>query len=411
MISRKSAIFAGIILILITALLSSYITLQVNEYMMISQGDIIQAEEYMEMKDFYRKFNQIKAVIQSDYLIEPELDTMLEGAIKGMVSSLDDPYSYYLTAEEYQDFLIDVQGTYAGVGLSVSVIDNMITVVTAFKGSPAATAGITSGDRIIAVNGKDMDGSMMEEAVSIMRGEPDTQVKVSILRKDEVKEITLTRAIIDIPDLEYRMLDDEVGYLWLYRFDKGSSQNFLDALNDLHFQGMKGLVLDLRSNPGGLLDECVAIADMLLPQGLVLYSEDKEGTRVEYTSNQEMIDIPLAVLVNQYSASASEVLSGAIQDHETGLIIGETTFGKGLVQTIRGPFKEGDVIKLTSAQYFTPNGRDINKKGVTPDIKVKELKAATDFVIDNPNEELPLELDAPLTRGLKEVKNLIGEGE
>ncbi len=411
MISRKSAIFAGIILILITALLSSYITLQVNEYIMISQGDIIQAEEYMEMKDFYRKFNQIKAVIQSDYLIEPELDTMLEGAIKGMVSSLDDPYSYYLTAEEYQDFLIDVQGTYAGVGLSVSVIDNMITVVTAFKGSPAATAGITSGDRIIAVNGKDMDGSMMEEAVSIMRGEPDTQVKVSILRKDEVKEITLTRAIIDIPDLEYRMLDDEVGYLWLYRFDKGSSQNFLDALNDLHSQGMKGLVLDLRSNPGGLLDECVAIADMLLPQGLVLYSEDKEGTRVEYTSNQEMIDIPLAVLVNQYSASASEVLSGAIQDHETGLIIGETTFGKGLVQTIRGPFKEGDVIKLTSAQYFTPNGRDINKKGVTPDIKVKELKAATDFVIENPNEEMPLELDAPLTRGLKEVKNLIGEGE
>ena len=411
MISRKSAIFAGIILILITALLSSYITLQVNEYIMISQGDIIQAEEYMEMKDFYRKFNQIKAVIQSDYLIEPELDTMLEGAIKGMVSSLDDPYSYYLTAEEYQDFLIDVQGTYAGVGLSVSVIDNMITVVTAFKGSPAATAGITSGDRIIAVNGKDMDGSMMEEAVSIMRGEPDTQVKVSILRKDEVKEITLTRAIIDIPDLEYRMLDDEVGYLWLYRFDKGSSQNFLDALNDLHSQGMKSLVLDLRSNPGGLLDECVAIADMLLPQGLVLYSEDKEGTRVEYTSNQEMIDIPLAVLVNQYSASASEVLSGAIQDHETGLIIGETTFGKGLVQTIRGPFKEGDVIKLTSAQYFTPNGRDINKKGVTPDIKVKELKAATDFVIENPNEEMPLELDAPLTRGLKEVKNLIGEGE
>ena len=411
MISRKSAIFAGIILILITALLSSYITLQVNEYIMISQGDIIQAEEYMEMKDFYRKFNQIKAVIQSDYLIEPELDTMLEGAIKGMVSSLDDPYSYYLTAEEYQDFLIDVQGTYAGVGLSVSVIDNMITVVTAFKGSPAATAGITSGDRIIAVNGKDMDGSMMEEAVSIMRGEPDTQVKVSILRKDEVKEITLTRAIIDIPDLEYRMLDDEVGYLWLYRFDKGSSQNFLDALNDLHSQGMKGLVLDLRSNPGGLLDECVAIADMLLPQGLVLYSEDKEGTRVEYTSNQEMIDIPLAVLINQYSASASEVLSGAIQDHETGLIIGETTFGKGLVQTIRGPFKEGDVIKLTSAQYFTPNGRDINKKGVTPDIKVKELKAATDFVIENPNEEMPLELDAPLTRGLKEVKNLIGEGE
>ncbi len=411
MISKRSAVVTCIILILITALLSSYITLQVNEYIMISQGNAIQAEEYTEMKDFYRKFNQIKAVIQNEYLKEPELDTLLKGALKGMVSSLEDPYTYYLTAEEYQDFLIDVGGTYAGVGLSVSVIDNAITVVTAFKGSPAADAGITSGDKIIAVNGEDMDGTMLEEAVSIMRGEPNTQVNVSILRKGEILEMTLTRAIIDIPDLEYRMLDDEVAYLWLYRFDQGSSANFIDALNNLHTQGMKGLVLDLRNNPGGLLNECVAIADMLLPEGLVLYSEDKNGKREEYRSNAENIGLPLAVLVNEYSASASEVLSGAIQDHEMGIIIGETTFGKGLVQTIRGPFKEGDVIKLTSSQYFTPNGRDINGKGVEPDIRVAELEEAYEFVVENPNEEIPLELDAPLTRGLEEVKYLLGEGE
>jgi carboxyl-terminal processing protease len=410
MISKKSVVVICIILVLITALLTSYITLQVNEYIMISQGDIIQAEEYTEMKDFYRKFNQIKAVILKEYLNEPEVETLLEGAIKGMVNSLDDPYTYYLTAEEYQEFLIDVGGTYAGVGLSVSVIDNAITVVTAFKGSPAAEAGIASGDKIIAVNGEDMDGTMLEEAVSIMRGEPDTKVNVTILRKSEIKEITLTRAIIDIPDMEYRMLDDEVAYLWLYRFDQGSSANFVDALNDLHSQGMKGLVLDLRNNPGGLLNECVAIADMVLPEGLVLYSEDKNGKRDEYRSNADKIGIPLAVLVNEYSASASEVLSGAIQDHKMGIIIGETTFGKGLVQTISGPFKEGDVIKLTSAQYFTPNGRDINNKGVEPDIRVAELEEAYEFVLENPNEEIPMELDAPLTRGFEEVKNMLGEG-
>ncbi|HHT65947.1 MAG TPA: S41 family peptidase [Clostridiales bacterium] len=413
MISKKAAVFGAIILILVTVFFTSVITLRVNEYMMISQGDVIQAQEYTELKDFYRKFNQIKSVIQEDYLVEPETSTLLEGALKGMVASMEDPYTYYLTPEEYQDFLVDVEGTYAGVGLSVSVRndDNMITVVSSFKGSPAAEAGISSGDKIIGINGMDVDGSMLDEAVSTMRGEPGTSVTVTILRDGEIKDYTIERAIIDIPDMEYKMLDEEVGYLWLYRFDQNSAKNFVDALNDLHSQGMRGLVLDLRNNPGGLLDECVAIGDMLLPEGLVLYSEDKHGNRLEYPSNEEHIDIPLAVLVNEFSASASEVLSGAIQDHKAGVIIGKTTFGKGLVQTIRGPFKEGDVIKLTTAQYFTPNGRDINKKGVVPDIEVAELEEAYDFIRENPNDELPLELDAPLTRGLEEVKKQLDQPE
>ncbi len=411
MISKRAAVVGAIILILCTAFFSSFITLKINEYIMISQGDVIQAQEYTELKDFYRKFNQIKTVIQEDYLKEPELDTLLEGALKGMVASLDDPYTYYLTPEEYQEFLVDVEGTYAGVGLSVSVSndDNMITVVNAFKGSPAAEAGITAGDKIVGVNGEDVDGSMLDEAVSQMRGEPGTTVTVSILRNGQINDYTIERAIIDIPDMEYRMLDEEIGYLWLYRFDQNSATNFVDAVNDLSSQGMKGLVLDLRNNPGGLLDECVTIGDILLPEGLVLYSEDRQGNRLEYPTDEEYLDIPLAVLVNEYSASASEVLSGAIQDHGIGVIIGKTTFGKGLVQTIRGPFKEGDVIKLTTAQYFTPNGRDIDKKGVVPDIEVDELEEAYEFIIENSNEELPLELDAPLSKGLEEVKKLLND--
>ena len=167
MISKRAAVIGAIILIICTAFFSSFITLQVNKYLMIKQGDVIQAQEYAELKDFYRKFNQLKEVIMEDYLEEPELDTLTEGALKGMVASLDDPYTYYLTAEEYQEFLMDMEGTYAGVGLSVSVSDedNMITVVNAFKGSPAAEAGIAPGDKIVGVNGEDVDGSMLDEAV------------------------------------------------------------------------------------------------------------------------------------------------------------------------------------------------------------------------------------------------------
>ena len=411
MISKKKAAIGAVIIILCTAIFSSLITLRVNEYKMISQGDVIQAEDYTELRDFYRKFNQVKAVVQQDYLEEPKLKTLLDGALKGMVASLNDPYSYYLTAKEYQDFLVDVEGSYAGVGLTVTVNkeDNMITVVNAIKGSPAAEAGIVTGDKIINIDGEDVDGSMLDAAVSKMRGKADTKVKVSILRDGKTEEYSITRKVVNLPDMEYKMLDDKIGYLWLYRFDKNSSANFFRAVEELRSRGMQGMVLDLRNNPGGLLDECVAIGDKLLPEGLVLYSEDKHGNREEYKTDKQYLKIPLAVLVNEYSASASEVLSGAIQDHGVGVLIGHTTFGKGLVQTIRGPFKEGDVVKLTTAKYFTPKGRDINKKGVVPDIKVNELEEAGQFVTDHPGKDLPLNLDAPLSKGLEEVKKQLSQ--
>lgn len=409
MISKKAAAWGAVIIILFTALFSSFITLKVNEYNVIKNGDTITGEDFTEMKDFYKKFNQIKGVIEQDYIEQPKLETLLNGAIKGMVASLEDPYSYYLTADEYKDFLIDVQGTYAGVGLSVTVSkdDNQITVMDAFKGSPAAEAGIIVGDKIIGIDGEDVDGTMLDAAVNKMRGEPDTEVKVTILRKGEVKDLPIIRANINLPDMEYKMLDNKIGYIWLYRFDQNSSVNFINAIKDLQTQNMKGLVLDLRNNPGGLLDECMAISDVLLPKGLVLYSEDKNGNREDYPSTADYLNIPLTVLVNEYSASASEVLSGAVQDHGVGVIIGKTTFGKGLVQTIRGPFKEGDVVKLTTSKYFTPKGRDINHIGVVPDIEVNVSDEAAKFITDNPGKELPLELDAPLVRGLEEIKKLL----
>lgn len=297
MISKKAAAWGAVIIILFTALFSSFITLKVNEYNVIKNGDTITGEDFTEMKDFYKKFNQIKGVIEQDYIEQPKLETLLNGAIKGMVASLEDPYSYYLTADEYKDFLIDVQGTYAGVGLSVTVSkdDNQITVMDAFKGSPAAEAGIIVGDKIIGIDGEDVDGTMLDAAVNKMRGKPDTEVKVTILRKGEVKDLSIIRANINLPDMEYKMLNNKIGYIWLYRFDQNSSVNFINAIKDLQTQDMKGLVLDLRNNPGGLLDECMAISDVLLPKGLVLYSEDKNGNREDYPSTADYLNIPLII--------------------------------------------------------------------------------------------------------------------
>lgn len=327
-----------------------------------------------------------------------------------MVEALKDPYSYYMTAEEYQEMMIGIEGSYAGVGLSVTVNsqDNQITVLTVFKNSPAEGAGMLVGDKIIGIEDDPVDGSMLDEAVSRMRGEPDTDVNVTVNRNGEILKFTLTRAIVEYPDMEHRMLNDQVGYIWLYRFDKNSPQNMKDAIKDLEGQGMKGLVLDLRSNPGGLLTACLEIANMFVPKGLIMYSEDRYGAREEFKAGEGKLDIPLAVLVNEYSASASEVFTGAVQDHETGIVIGKTTFGKGLVQSLT-PFTEGDVLRLTTSEYFTPKGRKINQIGVIPDIDVDDLQEALDYVKENPGKQLPDELDAVLMRGIEEVTRLIGQ--
>ena len=249
-----------------------------------------------------------------------------------------------------------------------------------------------------------MDGSKLDLAVSMMKGEPGTVVNITILRGEELIDFTLERAIIEIPDLEYRMLDENIGYIWLYQFDENSPKNFEKAVEDLKSQGMKGLIMDLRGNPGGLLDACTGIADMLLPEGLIVYSENRQQKREEYYSKQDHLGLPLAVLVNEYSASASEVLSGAIQDYGIGTIIGKTTYGKGLVQGLRGPFDDGSALKITTSKYFTPKGRDIHEKGVVPDIEVEMSEEAKKFMTENPDKELPVELDDQLQKAIEEIK-------
>jgi len=412
MLSKKTAALGAAVIIVITAFFSSFLTLTVNRYIEISRGDrVIITREQFELIEDYRRLDEVRQVLERDHLVAPDREAMLTGAIKGMTEALGDPYTYFFTPQEYRDFVARAQGTYGGIGLWVTVNedDNMITVVRAFDTSPAMKAGITTGDKIIRVEGQDVDGSRLEQAVGMMRGIPGTAVTISILRDGTVSDYTLERAIIEIPILEHKMLRDNIGYIRLYQFNEKSAENFEQALSALKDQGMEGLMLDLRGNPGGLLEQCVQIADLLLPEGIVVYTEDRQGNREEYTSDEQSLGLPLVVLVDEFSASASEVLAGAIQDFDAGTLVGNTTFGKALVQGIRGPFGDGSALKLTIAQYFTPNGRNIQDVGIAPDIELEMTQVAKDFLEANPGEDLPAELDAVLQRGIDEVLRKLGQ--
>lgn len=411
MISKKTAALGAVVLILATVFLTAFLTIQIGTYIDIRNGDriIISKQEYHLLNNFYKKLETVRRDIERNYIEEVDRDKLFEGALKGMAASLEDPYSYYLSQEELEDFNVATSGTYQGIGVSIEKSeDNLIMIFQVFKNSPAMEAGLLSGDKIIRVDGKDVDWSTHEQAVAMMKtGEPGSTVNITIYRDGQTMEFEVRRDIVEIPDMEYRMLDKEIGYIWLYSFDSIAAKNFKNAVEELQSQGMKGLILDLRGNGGGLLEVCRDIADMLLPEGLVVYSESRTGKRTEYKSEPGELGIPLAVLVNEYSASASEVLTGAIQDYGAGVVIGTTTFGKGVVQTMK-PYQDGGALKLTTYKYFTPKGRDINHKGIEPDIEVEMTEEAKEFIRENPRESLPVELDAPLLKAIEEIQKKLG---
>jgi len=412
MISKKSAALGAVALILVTAFFTAFLTVQVSTYIDIKNGDriIVSKQDYQLLNTFYKKLETVRRDIENNYIEDIDREKLFEGALKGMVASLEDPYSYYLTQEELEDFNIATSGTYQGIGIQIEKSeDNQIMIFQVFKNSPAMEAGLLTGYKIIKVDGQEVDWSVYEQAVAMMKsGEPGSTVMLTIVRDGETMEVEVRRDIVEIPDMEYEMLDEDIGYIWLYSFDGQAAKNFKEAIEDLQNKGMKGLILDLRGNGGGLLEVCREIADVLLPEGLVVYSESRSGKRTEYKSDADALGIPLVILVNEYSASASEVLTGAVQDYGVGTVIGTTTFGKGVVQTMKS-YEDGGALKLTTYKYFTPKGRDINKKGIEPDIQVEMTEEAIEFLKENPRESLPRELDAPLLKGIEEIKKKLEE--
>lgn len=313
--------------------------------------------------------------IKSSYYKDIDNKTLNVGLLKGVVNSLNDPYSEYMTSEELKKFMESTDAKYVGVGLVVSPgKDGYITVVSPIKGSPAYKAGIKAGDKIIKVGDKEFTADTMQDAVNMMRGKEKESVKITILRVDGTEnksiDFNIVRETIKLQTVEGRMLDNKIGYIAISEFDKPTYDDFISNFNKLKTDGAKKLIIDLRGNPGGLLDICTKIADVFLDKGTIVYTKYKNGKKEYYYSDDKKEDIPLVVLVNGGSASASEIVSGAFKDRKRAKLVGTKTFGKGIVQRLFNlPYDTA--VKLTISEYFTPNGNNIHQKGITPDVVVE----------------------------------------
>lgn len=294
--------------------------------------------------------------------------TIMEGAARGVVAALGDPYSVYMTESEWNEFYIRTSGEYSGIGVTIGVSDGGVCVVSPTKGAPAEKAGLKVNDFIIRVDGKPVTTS--DEAASLIRGPAGTEVVLTIYRAGDTFDVTVVRQDIVIPAVESSMTEDGIGYIELMTFNEHSSADMSRAVRTLNEQGAKAIVLDLRYNGGGLLDQCVDISGLFLPEGKVVTVKGKSLEEQSYGTKGSDFAKPLFVLVNGGTASASEILAGAVQDYEVGTLVGTTTFGKGLVQN-SFKLKDGSVVKVTIAEYFTPNGRSINGKGLEPDIIIE----------------------------------------
>jgi carboxyl-terminal processing protease len=317
---------------------------------------------------------KVTALIKSNALHPATTEGMFEGALRGIVGSLNDPYSNYLDINEYKDLVIHIQGSFGGLGILVGIRDDRLTVGSPpFKETPAEKAGIRSRDVIVQIDERKTDGMDLETAIALMRGQPGTQVHLILERVGEQNpiEVTLTRDIINIPSVESKILesDNRIGYLHLYSFSGNTSRDFNASLEDLLRQGIKALVLDLRYNGGGDFGVSLEIANHFVPKGPVVRVLGRDNKEDIYEADGGNLGIPLVVLVNDMSASASEIVAGAIKDTGAGILLGTKTYGKGLVQAVY-PLAGGAGVKLTTHKYLTPNGHDINQKGIEPDILV-----------------------------------------
>lgn len=332
-----------------------------------------QSQRYSEILE---KISELDSVLDTYYLeadnIDP--DEMMDTLYKGYISGLDERYTAYYTPEEYEQLMNDSQGVYVGIGVTVTTdqeTGNMV-IVTVTEDGPGEAAGLLEGDTIISIEGESVQNMDLDTAVSKIQGEEGTEVTIGVYREStgETLEKTMTRRKMDAQTVAYSMLEDNIGYIQITAFDEVTVEQFDNAVSDLQSQNIRGLIVDVRGNPGGNVDSVCSILDRLLPEGLLVYTIDKNGSKEEeYADNEEVLDIPMAVLVNGDSASASEIFAAALQDYDWAEIVGEQTYGKGIVQYII-PLSDGSAVKLTSAKYYTPNGECIHGIGVTPDVKM-----------------------------------------
>lgn len=333
--------------------------------------------------DYQAKLELISQYLDQYYIGEVDSEKLTDSLAAGLLAGIDDKYAEYYDADEFAALIDSVSGNYAGVGISIVMnADNEIEVYKVFKDSPAQKAGIKVKDIIVKAGGQE-SFETMDDLVAVVKGDVGTTVDITVRRDDGEHTYTVERAQVVMDTVEYKMLENNIGYIAISEFDTVTTDQFNNALDDLEKQGMTSVILDLRNNPGGEYDAVVAMADRVLPEGKIISTEDKSGNiKTEYSDDENKLTIPCVVLVNGNSASAAEVFTGALQDHGVATIIGETTYGKGVVQSIF-QLSDGSGMKFTTEKYYTPNGRDINGVGITPDIEVSLPEDAyADGVLD-----------------------------
>lgn len=350
--------------------------------------------EMLEDKDVQAKVNEINTYIDNYYYFDIDPEVQEESFYDGIMNGLDDPYSVYYTKEEYQDLLEDNSGEYFGVGAVVTQDATMkVTVVRPIKGSPAEAAGVKADDVIVEVDGTEITDQELSLVVEMIRGEKGTTAHIKVYRPSEDKyiEFDIQRAEVENVSVDYRMLDNKVGYISVTQFYENTPKEYKEAVEDLEKQGAKGLIVDLRDNPGGLLNAVVEMCAYTLDGGNIVTTKDRNGkvTSSFDDNDDHCIDIPMVVLVNGNSASASEIFAGAMKDTDTAELVGTTTFGKGIVQSIL-PLSDGTAIKITVSKYFTPGGNDIHEIGIDPDYEV-ELEDRSNAVNLDYEDDLQLQ--------------------
>jgi len=399
--NRVIAVFVSVLVLLTGACVSASAAYgpmfrRQNEEVTISR------EEYERFQK-YKKLDMLLEYAQVYFYEDVDTAKMLEQAAYGLVFGLEDIYSTYLSKEDMEAFNEEVEGEFAGIGclLLADSTDKMITVTRVFKNSPAEKAGVRPGDKIVYVNDVYYTAYEMDDAVDVMRGTPGESVKVTVLRDLETIDFDIIREVVNINYVEYEILDGNIGYVMVFDFMGDAIDGVKEAIEAFKAADVKGMILDLRSNGGGLLDASVELADLILPEGVVVSLKSRYGYEEEFSIDDEYYDVPLVLLVNEYSASASEIVAGAIRDSGEGVIVGTKTFGKGVVQSVI-PFPDGSALKITNARYYTPSGECIHEVGIMPHIEIElDEHAVTRYGINN----LPYEEDAQLQKAVELIES------
>lgn len=405
---RQHVMISLVIALLVCAIASQALASSFLPPFMRSEADTvtISKEEYDSLRR-YEKLEVLLELVEMYYYKEEDVDeeAMLENAAVGLMAGIGDIYTQYYTPEKMAELVEETEGEYAGIGcqLLADPTDALITVTRVFKGSPAEKAGMRSGDKIVYVDDVYYTAYEMNEAVDVMRGEPGGTVKVTVMRGLDTVDFEIVREVVNINYVEYDILDGNIGYVMVYDFLGNAYEVFAEAIAAFEDAQVSGMIIDLRDNGGGLVNVCVDMADLILSEGVVVSMRDKYDVVEEYKIDDQYFDVPMVVLVNSYSASASEILAGAIRDRGAGKLVGTKTFGKGIVQS-ELVFQDGSGVHITTAYYFTPNGECIHEIGFEPDVQVElDEEAVTMYGLNN----LPHDEDAQLQKALEVLKKEI----